>query len=34
MTDLDKKDMFDALSVAKARANQQNQLGKMMNYKI
>ena len=34
MTDLDKKDMFAALAVAKARANQQNQLGKMMNYKI
>ena len=34
MTDLDKKDMFAALSIAKARANQQNQLGKMMNYKI
>jgi glycosyl transferase family 25 len=30
MTDLDKKDMFDAI----AKARQQNQLGKMMNYKI
>jgi hypothetical protein len=34
MMDLDKKDMFDALEVARARARQQNQLGKMMNYKI
>jgi hypothetical protein len=34
MTDLDKKDMFAALAKAKARAEQQNQLGKMMNYKI
>jgi hypothetical protein len=30
MTDLDKKEMFDAI----AKARQQNQLGKMMNYKI
>jgi glycosyl transferase family 25 len=34
MTDLDKKEMFDAIAKAKVRANQQNQLGKMMNYKI
>jgi glycosyl transferase family 25 len=34
MTDLDKKDMFDAIAKARARAEQQNQLGKMMNYKI
>jgi glycosyl transferase family 25 len=34
MTDLDKKEMFDAIAKAKVRADQQNQLGKMMNYKI
>ena len=32
MMDLDKKEMFDALAVARARAQQQNQLGKMMNF--
>ena len=32
MTDLDKKDMFAALAVAKERARQQNQLGKMMKF--
>jgi hypothetical protein len=30
--DLDKKEMFDALAVARAKAKQQNQLGKMMNF--
>jgi hypothetical protein len=34
MTDLDKKEMFEAIAKARARAEQQNQLGKMMNYKI
>ena len=32
MMDLDKKEMFDALAVARARAQQQNQLGKMMKF--
>jgi glycosyl transferase family 25 len=32
MMDLDKKEMFDALAVARAKAKQQNQLGKMMNF--
>jgi len=32
MMDLDKKEMFDALAVARAMAQQQNQLGKMMNF--
>jgi glycosyl transferase family 25 len=32
MMDLDKKEMFDAIAIAKAKANQQNQLGKMMKF--
>ena len=32
MMDLDKKEMFDALAVARAKAKQQNQLGKMLNF--
>jgi glycosyl transferase family 25 len=32
MMDLDKKEMFEALAVARARAKQQNQLGKMMKF--
>jgi glycosyl transferase family 25 len=32
MMDLDKKEMFEALAVARARAQQQNQLGKMMKF--
>ena len=32
MMDLDKKEMFDALAVARAKAKQQNQLGKMMKF--
>jgi glycosyl transferase family 25 len=32
MMDLDKKEMFDALAVARAKAQQQNQLGKMMKF--
>jgi glycosyl transferase family 25 len=32
MMDLDKKEMFDALAIARAKAKQQNQLGKMLNF--
>lgn len=32
MMDLDKKEMFDALALARAKAKQQNQLGKMLNF--
>jgi len=32
MMDLDKKEMFDALAIARAKAQQQNQLGKMLKF--
>ena len=32
MTDLDKKDLFDAIAAARAKASQQNQLGQILNF--
>ena len=32
MMDLDKKEMFNALAIARAKANQQNQMGKMLKF--
>jgi len=32
MMDLDKKEMFEALAIARAKANQQNQMGKMLKF--